>query len=223
MFCKAVLQRMALPVISGDTMMHQAWGPVWHTQHREQGRRPDGRRGLAQEATWGKRPREGGGYGPGACGVVAHAPGGLGACKDRRKRANAAKRLGLETGPLRGRVHTVRMDGKAADQELCAEFQRQRGMTLLTTPRRHRDHTVERQQMRKILNRPMNRTRRRQRGQTVEPRPGVVKDIVARERYWRRGHRHHRWLFAAMGVAVPRHQARALNAHRSPWRIKQEV
>jgi len=29
--------------------------------------------------------------------------------------------------------------------------------------------------------------------------------------------------FAAMGVAVQLHQAKALKEHRSPWKIKQEV
>ena len=53
--------------------------------------------------------------------------------------------------------------------------------------------------------------------------PGVIKDIVARERCWMRGHRHNRRLFAAMGVDVQRHQAKAFNAHRSPWKITPEV
>jgi hypothetical protein len=140
-----------------------------------------------------------------------------------RNRAHEAKRLWLKTGSLRGVVTTVMMDGRADDQALFAEFQRQRGMTLLTTPRRHSDHTAERQQMIKVLNRPINRKLRRQRGQTVEPMQGVVKDIFALDRCWMRGYRNNRGLFAAMGVAVQRHQARALKAHRSPWRIKQEV
>jgi hypothetical protein len=74
-----------------------------------------------------------------------------------------------------------------------------------------------------VLNRPSNRRLRQQRGQTVEPRQGVVNDIFALERCWMRGHQNNRWLFAAMGVAVQRHQARALKAQRSPWKIKQEV
>ena len=140
-----------------------------------------------------------------------------------RHSGHAATRLWWETGPRRGVVETVMMAGKADDQALFAAFQRQRGMTLLTTPRQNSDQTAARQQMINVLNRPQNRRLRQQRGQTVEPMPGVVKDIFALERGWRRGHRHHRWLFAAMGVAVPRHQARALKAHRSTWKIKQEV
>ena len=74
-----------------------------------------------------------------------------------------------------------------------------------------------------VLNLPTNRRLRKQRGQTVEPMQGVVKDIFALDRCGMRGSRHNRWLFAAMGVAVQLHQARALRAHRSTWKIKQEV
>ena len=74
-----------------------------------------------------------------------------------------------------------------------------------------------------VLNLPKNRRLRQQRGQTGEPMQGVVKDIFALERCWRRGQRNNRWLFAAMGVVVQLHQARALKAHHSTWKIKQEV
>ena len=120
-------------------------------------------------------------------------------------------------------VTTVIMDGKADDQALCAEFQRQRGMTLLTTPRKHSDHTEARQQMITVLNRLANRRLRQPRSQPVEPRQGVVQDVFALERCWRRGHHNNRWLFAAMGVAVQWHQARAFKAHRSTWKIKEDV
>jgi hypothetical protein len=169
MFFKSFLQSISMKVVSGDKMMNKAWGPVWHTKHRAQGIIPDGLRGLDQEATWGKSHSDGWVYGHGSFCLVSHDPCVLGAFKYMRNSANEAKRLWLETGHLRGIVRTVIMDGKADDQALFAEFQRQRGMTLLTTPRRNSDHTVERQQMIKILNRPMNRKLRRQRGQTVEP------------------------------------------------------
>jgi hypothetical protein len=40
-------------------------------------------------------------------------------------------------------------------------------------------------------------------------------------RLW--GQRQNRWLVAALGGAVPLPPARALQAHRSPWKIQQEV
>jgi hypothetical protein len=223
MFFKSFLVNTSSKVVSGDKMMNKAWGPVWHTKHKAQGIIPAGLHGLDQEATWGKSHSDGWVYGHGSFCLVSHAPCVLGAFKYMRNSAHEAKRLWLETGHLRGMITTVIMDGKADDKDLFAEFQRQRGMTLLTTPRTNSDHTAERKAMIKVLNRPKNRRLRKQRGQTVEPMQGVVKDIFALERCWMRGHRNNRWLFAAMGVAVQVHQARALQAHRSPWKIKQEV
>jgi hypothetical protein len=139
-----------------------------------------------------------------------------------RHSAHEATRRWLETGHLRGVMAPVIMDGKAADQALFAAFQRQSQMTLLTTPRNNSDPTVARQQLIDVLNQPQNRNLRQQRGQTVEPRPGVVKDIFALARCWMRGQRNNRWRVAAMGVAVQLHQARALIAHRSTWKITQE-
>lgn len=223
MWFKSFLQSTSSKVVSGDKMMNKALGPVWHARHKAQGIVPDGLRGVDQEATWSTSHRDGWVYGHGSFCLVAHDPCMLGAFKYMRNSGHEAKRLWWETGHLRGVVETVMMDGKADDQALFAEFQRQRGMTLLTTPRKNSDHTAERQQMIKVLNRPKNRRLRQQRGQTVEPMQGVVKDIFALERCWMRGHRHNRWLFAAMGVTVQMHQARALKRQRSVWKIKQEV
>jgi hypothetical protein len=223
MCCNAFLQRPSSNVVSGDKMMNKALGPVWHTTQKAPGIIPEGLRGLDQEATWRKRHSDGWVYGHGSFCVVSHRPCVLGAFKYMRNSANEAKRLWWETGQLRGLVTTVIVDGKADDQALFAEFQRQRKMTLLTTPRKHSDPTEARQRMIQVLNLPIHRTLRQQRGQTVEPRQGVSKDIFALDWCWMRGHRNNRWLFAAMGVAVQLHQARALKAHRSTWKIKQEV
>jgi hypothetical protein len=223
MWFKSFLQSTSCKVVSGDKMMNKAWGPVWHTKQKAQGILPERLRGVDQEATWGKSHSDGWVYGHGSFCLVSHRPCLLGAFKYMRNSAHEAKRLWWETGHLRGAVETVVMDSKADDYALFAEFQRQRGMTLLTMPRRNSAHSVERQQMIHVLNRPQSRRLRQQRGQPVEPMQGVVKDIFALERCWMRGHRNNRWLFAAMGVAVQLHQARALKTHRSTWKIKQEV
>jgi hypothetical protein len=223
MWFKSFLQRTSSKVVSGDTMMNKAWGPVWHTKHTAQGLIPEGLHGVDREATWGKSQSDGWVYGHGSFCLVSHSPCVLGAFKYMRNSAHEAKRLWLETGHLQGVVTTVIMDGKADDQALFAECQRQRGMTLLTTPRKNSDHTEARQQMINVLNRPVNRRLRQQRGQTVEPMQGVVKEVFALERCWMRGHHNNRWRFAAMGVAVQLHQARAFKAHRSTWKIKQDV
>jgi len=210
-------------VISGDTMMNKAWGPVWHTKQKAQGIIPEGLRGLDQEATWSKSHSDGWVYGHGSFCLVAHSPCLLGAFKYMRNSAHAAKRLWLETGHLRGIVDTMMMDRKADDKDLVFEFQRQRKMTLLTTPRRNSDHTEARQQMIKVQNLPKNQRLRTQRGQTVEPMQGLVKEIFALDCCWMHGRRNHRWLFAAMGGAVQMHQSLAYQQERSPWKIKQEV
>jgi hypothetical protein len=223
MCCTSFLQRTSCQVVSGDTMMNKALGPVWHTKHKAQGLLPERLRGVDQEATWSKSRSDGWMYGHGSFCLVSHNPCLLGAFKYMRNSAHEATRLWWETGQLRGLVTTVIMDGKADDQALLAEFQRQRQMTLLTTPRSNSNHTEARQRMIHVLNLPVHRQLRRQRGQTVEPMQGVIKDIFALDRCWMRGHRQNRWLFAAMGGAVQLHQARALKAHRSTWQIKQEV
>jgi hypothetical protein len=223
MYFTSFLQSTSSQVVSGDKMMNKALGPVWHAKHKAQGIIPEGLRGVDQEATWSKSHSDGWVYGHGSFCLVAHSPCVLGAFKYIRNSAHEAKRLWLETGHLRGVITTVVMDGKADDQALFSEFQRQREMTLVTTPRKNSDHTVERQQMINVLNQPQNCRLRRQRGQTVEPMQGVIKDIFALERCWMHGYRNNRWLFAAMGVTVQIHQARALKRQRSVWKLKQEI
>ena len=46
----------------------------------------------------------------------------------------------------------------------------------------------------------------KQRSYTVEPMQGLLKDIFALERCWRRGNENTRWVFAALGIAVQMHQ-----------------
>ena len=223
MWFTSFLQSTSSHVVSGDKMMNKALGPVWHAKQKAQGVIPEGLHGVDQEAVWGHSHYDGWVYGHGSFCLVSHRPCVLGAFKHMRNSAHEAKRLWLETGHLRGVIETVIMEGKADDKDLFAEFQRQRGVTLLTTPRKNSDRTVERQQMISILNQPKNRRLRKRRGQTVEPMQGLVKDIFALDRCWMRGHRNNRWLFAAMGVTVQIHQARALKRQRSVWKIKQEI
>jgi hypothetical protein len=210
-------------VISGDKMMNQALGPVWHRKHQRPGLIPHGLRGLDREATWSYSKSDGWVYGHGSFCLVSHRPVVLGAFKAMRHSAHEAKRLWWETGHLKGLVQTVIMDSKADDQALFCEFRRQRGMTLLTWPRRNSAHTAKRRAMIHLLNRPGSKRWYKERGQTVEPMQGLVKEIFGLERCWMRGHRNNRWLLAAMGVAVQLHQASALKEERATWRIKQEV
>jgi len=204
-------------------MLNRARGPGWHRKQQRQGIIPQGLRGLDREATWGYSKSDGWVYGHGTFCLVSHEPVMLGAFKGMLNSGHEAKRLWLETGKLTGLIDTVLMDSKADDQALFREFQRQRGMLLLTAPRRHRNPTAERQRMIEILQQPENRERYRERSHPVEPMQGLLKEIFGLERCWMRGTRNNRWLFAAMGVTVQMHQAKAWQEGRSTWAIKQDV
>ena len=75
----------------------------------------------------------------------------------------------------------------------------------------------------RLLNRPRYKRLYKERGQTVEPMQGLVKEICGLERCWMRGHRNNRWLLAAMGVAMQLHQAKARQEERSTRKITHEV
>jgi hypothetical protein len=85
MCVKSFLQRTSSNVVSGDKMMNNALGPVWHTTQKAPGIIPAGLRGLDQEATWSKSHRDGWVYGHGSFCLVSHRPCVLGAFKYMRK------------------------------------------------------------------------------------------------------------------------------------------
>lgn len=222
-FIKFFHQNTCDKVVSADKMMVPARGPVWHRKHQEQGVIPEGLRGLDTDGTWSYSKSDGWVYGHGTFCMVACKSRILGAFKWMRNSGNEAKRMWLETGKLKGLITTVLMDSKADDKDLFFEFARQRKMLLLTTTRKGMDKSAQRQCMIKVLKEKKNKRVYKQRGYTVEPMQGLVKDIFELERCWMRGNENNRWLFAAMGVVVQMHQYRAWEAGRSTWAIKQEV
>ena len=222
-FIKFFHQTTCDNVVSADKMMIRARGPVWHRQHQQQGIIPAGLTGLDTEATWSYSKSDGWVYGHGTFCMVACTSRILGAFKWMRNSANEAKRMWLETGKLQGLITTVLMDSKADDKDLFRELRRQRGMLLLTTPRKGTVLNPERQHMIKVLKQKKHQHLYKQRRSTVEPMQGLVKDIFDLETCWMRGREHNRWLFAAMGVVIQMHQYRAWQEGRSTWAIKQEV
>jgi hypothetical protein len=209
--------------VSADKMMIHARGPVWHRKQQAQGIIPQGLHGLDTDGTWSYSKSAGWVYGHGTFCLVACKSRMLGAFKWMRNSGNEAKRMWLETGKLKGLITTVLMDSKADDKDLFREFQRQRHMLLLTAPRKGADKSPARHRMVQVLKQRKNKRLYRQRGYTVEPMQGLVKDIFELERCWMRGQANNRWLFAAMGVAVQMEQDRAWQAGRSTWTIKSEV
>jgi hypothetical protein len=209
--------------VSADKRRVHARGPVWHRKQQVQGIIPQGRHGVDTEGTWSYSKSGGWGYGHGTFCLVACRSRRLGAFKGMRKSGNEAKRRWLETEKLKGVSTTVLRDSKADDQALVREFQRQRQRLLLTPPRKGTDKSPARPRRVKVLGQRQNKQVDNQRSYTVEPLQGLLKDIFELERCWRRGNGNNRWLFAARGVAVQRHQYRAWQAGRSLGAIKAEV
>jgi hypothetical protein len=220
---KSFLRNTYDEVISADKMRVHARGPVWHRKQQVQGLSPTGLHGLDTDGTGSESRSEGWVYGHGTLWLVTCRTRMLGAFKWMRNSGNAAKRMWLETGKLKGLMTTVLMDSKADDQALFRAFQRQRGILLLTTARKGAAKSPARQRMVKVLTQRKNKQVDKQRRYTVEPMQGLLKDIFELERCWMRGNINNRWLFAALGVTVQMHQYRAWQAGRSPWAIKQEV
>lgn len=220
---KSFLQTTCDEVVSADKMMVHAHGPVWHRKQQAQGIIPKGLHGLDTDGTWSYSRSDGWVYGHGTFCLVACRTRMLGAFKWMHNSGHEAKRMWLETGKLKGLITTVLIDSKADDQALFREFQRQRGMLLFTMARKGADKRPARQQLVKVLKQRKNKKLYKQRSYTVEPMQGLLKDIFELERCWMRGNVNNRWLFAARGVVVQRHQYRAWHAGRSLWTIKQEV
>jgi hypothetical protein len=204
-------------------MMIRALGPVWHRKQKEQGIIPKGLTGLDKDATWSYSRSDGWVYGHGTFCLVACQSQVLGAFKWMRNSGNEAKRMWVETGKFKGLVTTVLMDSKADDQALFFELQRQRGILLLTTPRKGTDKSERRQRMIEVLKKKKNQRLYKQRCYTVEPMQGLVKEIFDLDKCWMRGNEDNRWLFATMGVVVQMHQYNAWQEGRSTWAIKSEV
>lgn len=144
---KSFLQTTCDEVVSADKMMVHARGPVWYRKQQAQGIIPKGLHGVDTDGTWSYSRSDGWVYGHGTFCLVACRTRMLGAFKGMRNSGHEAKRMWLETGRLKGLIMTVLMDSRADDQGLFREFQRQRGILLLTTARKGADKSPARQRM----------------------------------------------------------------------------
>jgi len=93
----------------------------------------------------------------------------------------------------------------------------------LTRTRRGKDKSPQRQQMIREMDTPAKRKLYRERGQVVEPMPGLLNELFDLQHCWMRGNASNRWLFAAMGVAVQMAQRLAFAKRQSTWNIRQAV
>ena len=198
-------------------------GPVWHKKQKAQGVIPEGLTGLDQAATWSYSAADGWIYGHGTFSVVTHDKSILGLFVWMTNAAHEGKRLGMEIPLYRKLIRTVCMDSKADDQKLYFALKEQNQIQLLTRPRRGMNKSPRRKKMIREMQTRTNRKLFRERGTTVEPMQGVVKDIFDLDKCWMRGNENNRWLFAAMGVAVQMAQRIAFAKGQSTWNIKQAV
>lgn len=204
-------------------MMVKAKGPVWHKKQKSQGIVPEGLRGLDKEATWGRSGYDGWVYGHGSFCITSYDIPVVGVFKWMPNSGDEAKVMEVEVSRLEGVVKKVFMDSKADDQKLYGRLKHQRGIQLVTVPRKGMDKSESRKQMIQEMLTEQNKNDYRKRSTTVEPMQGVVKEVFELDSCWMRGGASNRWLFAAMGVALQIAQSRALNQKSSTWQIKSRV
>jgi hypothetical protein len=209
---------------SADKMMVKArGGKVWHKKDKEAGRVPAGLTGLDKEATWSYSKADGWLYGHGTFCLTSHGKSVVGLFIWMLNSASESKRLGEEIPAFANLLETVCMDSKADDEKMYSDLKDKYGIKLLTVPRKEMDKSERRQKMIAEQMKKENRLIYKQRGVTVEPMQGLIKDLFGLEDCWMRGNRSNRWLFAAMGIAVQIAQHQADKKGKSTWRIKEAV
>jgi hypothetical protein len=204
-------------------MMVKAKGPVWHKKQKREGIVPQGLRGLDKEATWGRSGYDGWVYGHGSFCITSYDIPIVGVFKWMPNSGDEAKLMGVEVSKLEGVVKKVFMDSRADDQKLYGRLKQQRGIRLVTVPRKGMDKSESRRQMIQEMLTEENKSDYRKRATTVEPMQGVVKEVFELDNCWMRDNANNRWLFAAMGVAIQIAQWKALNQKSSTWQIKSRV
>lgn len=204
-------------------MMTKAKGPVWHKKQKALGIIPERLHGLDQDATWSKSRADGWMYGHGSFSMVTHGTPILGCFLWMPNSAHEAKRMYVEAEHYKEHLRYLVMDSKADSKGLFHDFKVNYDIRLVTVCRRKMNKTPERKAMIKAMKTKRCRQYLKERGQTVEPMQGLVKEIFDLDRCWMRGDASNRWLFAAMGLAVQMHQLKAYRQQRSTWKIKSEV
>jgi len=204
-------------------MMGNARGPVWHQQQKKPGIVPQGLRGLDKEATWGKSRAEGWIYGHGTFSLTPHQVPIVGIFQGMSNAGHEAQRREQEMIKYAGMIKKGCMDAKADAQELYCRLKQNQRMQLVPVPRTGLDKSESRKHMIKERRTKKNKKDYQERSTTVEPMPGLMADIFALERCWRRGEANNRWLFAAMGIAVQMAQWAAWKHKRSTWHVKSDV
>lgn len=203
--------------------MNRSLGPVWHPKQKKLGVLPPRLHGVDREATWSRSYADGWVYGHGSFCLVPHQVPVVGLFVWIRNSAYEPHRMEQEIQRYSGLIQTVCMDSKADSLPLLERLRNQWDIQLVTCLRKNFIKSPQRKAMQRQMQTRANRQIYRERGVTVEPMQGLVKDIFELERCWMRGDVNNRWLFAAMGVAVQIAQGQAIRMGRSTWQVKQQV
>jgi len=203
--------------------MVKAKGPVWHKKDKAANHIPPRLTGLDKEATWSKSRADGWVYGHGTFSIVSHKTPVLGCFMWMTNSAHEGKRMYEEAAYYQGSLTYLAMDSKADDQSMFQELKENYQINLVTVCRKNMNKTENRRKMIQAMQSKRNQNILKERGQTVEPMQGIVKDIFELDRCWMRSDASNRWLFAAMGISVQIAQLKAYKENKSTWKIKSEV
>jgi hypothetical protein len=204
-------------------MMNRARGPVWHKKQKVAGIMPPRLRGVDRQATWSTSHADGWIYGHGSFCITTHRTPVLGCFMWMPNSGYEAKRMYEELAYYKNRLTHAVMDSKADSYPLFDDMRKNYRIRLVTRCRKNMNKTVERRRMIRAMATKLSKRYVKERGHTVEPMQGLVKELFDLDRCWMRGNDNNRWLFAAMGATVQIAQSHALKRHTSTWNIKHGV
>jgi len=132
-----------------------------------------------------------------------------------RNSKDEAEKLRNETYHHKNTADYVVMDSEVADCDLCRKLKRQGNILLITRCRKNMNKSPERRKMIEIMEQSAHKVLFRQRGFTVEPVQGLVKNIFNPDNCLMRGEKNNRRLLAATRVAVQLSRLAAYRKNRS--------
>lgn len=162
-------------------MVRAKGGKVWHKKDKEGGVVQKGLTGLDKEATWGRSNADGWIYGHGTFCLTSHDKTVVGLFSGCLIRDTRGKRLGEEISEFADFLDVVCIDSKADDEKMYSNLKAEYGIKLLTVPRKDMDKSEARQKLIAEQMTVENRVIYKQRGITVEPMQGVIKNIFSLE------------------------------------------
>lgn len=178
---------------AADGSAFETPGPVWHKKDQEAGIIPEGLRGLDQEADWIQSPYHGWVYGYKAHVTISVSPATVRVVLDATVTGSTCEThvLQAQLSDLPPTLDTLLLDAGYDDGALIAQAA-ERGITVLaplskpigeSTPQDRRDRAA-------FLASPPGKARYAQRGTSIEPFFGTIKDFFCLDPLPLQGKRH---------------------------------